>query len=251
MPGAPAVGLPSCTTPGAMDWGALSFLAEPWFVIPWYVIGVAGAVWVVLDARRDPHRVERPYPRPLQGAWPVVVVFFSVIGLLLYVVTARPRGAGFHTRPPSTFRAVTDSVVHSVGGDGLGIITAMLVARALDFTFWPEFWLEYAVGFAVGCLAFQYATMRTVAAPTKALWMAARAEWFSMMTVMAGMGLVIGVVMPLVVGEQPRPDTWAFWGFTALGLLVASVVTYPMNWALVRIHYKRGWAAGRRERESQ
>lgn len=47
--------------------------------------------------------------------------------------------------------------------------------------------------------------------------MAGHAEWFSMMTVMAGMGAVMAYVTPVVVGQQPAPDTYAFWGFSALG----------------------------------
>ena len=63
-----------------------------------------------------------------------------------------------------------------------------------------------------------------------------------MMTVMAGMGAVMGYVTPLVVGEQPDAHTFAFWGFGALGLLVGYVATYPMNWWLVKIGWKHGMA---------
>ncbi len=39
------------------------------------------------------------------------------------------------------------------------------------------------------------------------LWKAGRAEFFSMMTVMLGMGLVMYFVTPAVVGESPDPTT--------------------------------------------
>ena len=76
--------------------------------------------------------------------------------------------------------------------------------------------------------------------PLQALWMGGRAEFFSMMTVMAGMGAVMVFVTPRVVGEQPLPATFAFWGFGALGLFIGFLVTYPMNWILVRMGWKHG-----------
>ena len=74
----------------------------------------------------------------------------------------------------------------------------------------------------------------------RAIWHAGRAEFFSMITVMVGMGLVMRFVTPAAVGHRPDPWEWAFWSFGALGLLVGAVCTYPMNWWLVR----RGWKHG-------
>lgn len=229
-----------------LDW--LSFLAEPWFVIPWYAIGVAGALWVLYDE----YRVNTTLPAAIKWAFPIIVVFFSVIGLALYVWSARPSGidekqgqekkqAYKQEVASSMFSKVTGSVIHCVGGDGLGIITAMVIARIANFSFWQEYWFEYAVGFAFGWFIFQYKAMRMMASlAAEALWMGGRAEFFSMMTVMAGMGLVMGAVTPLVVGEQPDPNTFGFWGFAALGLLVGFVATYPMNYWLVKIGWKHG-----------
>lgn len=120
-------------------------------------------------------------------------------------------------------------------------MTAMVVARLINMSFWQEFWFEYAVGFAFGWFIFQYKAMSKMTDSTlQALWMGGRAEFFSMITVMAGMGAVMGFVTPLVVGEQPQPDTFAFWGFAALGLFVGYIVTYPMNWGLVQMGWKHG-----------
>ncbi len=67
-----------------------------------------------------------------------------------------------------------------------------------------------------------------------------RAEFFSMITVMLGMGLVMYYVTPAVVGEQPLPNTYAFWTFGSLGLFVGFIFTLPMNWWLVSIGWKHG-----------
>jgi hypothetical protein len=128
-----------------------------------------------------------------------------------------------------------------VAGDGLGIMTAMVIARAMQLTFWQEFWFEYLVGFLFGWLIFQYKSMRMMSdSAAQALWMAFRAEFFSMLTVMGGMGAVMTYVTPMVVGAQPGPLTFAFWGFGMLGLLVGYVFTFPMNWMLVKVGWKHG-----------
>ena len=230
-----------------IDLGYLAFLAEPWFVIPWYAIGFTGAVWVIHDTYRDNTQLNQP----LKWAWPIIGFFLSLIGLLLYVWTSRPPEIGrlegedekdaLEDYASSQFRKVTGSVIHCVGGDGMGIVTAMVIARLINMNFWEEFWFEYLVGFAFGWFIFQYAAMRKMAdGPLQALWMGGRAEFFSMLTVMTGMGAVMGFVTPLVVGEQPKPFTFAFWGFSSLGLLVGLLATYPMNWMLVKIGWKHG-----------
>lgn len=226
---------------------ALSFLAEPWFVITWYACGAAGAAWMIYDATH----ANQPLNTAVKAAWPIIILFFSVLGVALYLTTSRPSGIGsvkgeeaekkFKRYAQNRFRKVTAAVIHCVGGDGLGIMTAMVIARLINLNFWQEFWFEYAVGFAFGWFIFQYIAMSKMAdSPLKALWMGGRAEFFSMITVMAGMGAVMGYVTPLVVGEQPKPDTYAFWGFGALGLFVGFLATYPMNWVLVRMGWKHG-----------
>lgn len=228
---------------------ALSFLAQPAFVIAWYAVGALAAMWVV----RDEYTVNTAVPTALKWAWPIIVFFFSVVGLLLYGWACRPPGIAryegqakeqaFKRYAGTMGRKVTGSAIHCVGGDGLGIMTAMVLARAWRFSFWQEFWFEYAVGFAFGWFIFQYKAMRKMAdGPVMALMMGGRAEFFSMMTVMAGMGAVMAFVTPLVVGQQPPASTAAFWGFGALGLLVGFVTTYPMNYWLVKIQWKHGTA---------
>ncbi len=72
------------------------------------------------------------------------------------------------------------------------------------------------------------------------LWMGGRAEFFSMITVMAGMGLAMRLLTPALAGQPPQPDTAAFWMLGAIGLLAGFVLTYPMNVWLVSIGWKHG-----------
>ncbi len=231
-----------------MTWDDLTFLADPAFVIPWYVVGAAGAAFVAQDL----YRHNTPLKKAMKWAWPIVVFFFSVIGLALYFATARAPGVGRASSESekkklhddyerNMFRRVNGAVIHCVAGDGLGIMSAMIIARLAGMTFWQEFWFEYAAGFAFGWLIFQYQGMKMMTDSTlQALAMAFRGEFFSMLTVMGGMGAVMTFVTPAVVGAQPQPLTYAFWGFGMFGLLIGYVFTFPMNWMLIKVGWKHG-----------
>ena len=226
----------------------LAFLADPWFVVPWYIVGALCAAWMYRDLRT----VNTPLKQAIKWGWPIIAFFFSVVGLGLYFLTARAPGIQhassedekkkLHAQYQSAmWRRVNGAVIHCVAGDGLGIMTAMVIARIVQLTFWQEFWFEYAVGFAFGWFIFQLKAMKMMTDSLgKALAMAFRAEFFSMLTVMGGMGAVMAYLTPMVVGAQPKPDTAAFWGFGMLGLMVGYVFTFPMNWMLVKIGWKHG-----------
>lgn len=231
-----------------MDWNYLAFLAEPWFVLTWYGLAIPATLWVLYDV----YKVNRPLDTAMKWAWPILVFFFSLVGVVLYVKSSRPPGIGrikdrrdqqerFKEFVQAPFSKLTGAVSHCLGGDGLGIITAMVIARVSGMNFWQEFWFEFLAGYVLSWVIFQYKAMRKMTDSTlMALWMGGRAEIFTMMTAMTGMGAVMGYVTPMVVGEQPNPDTFAFWGFAAFGLLVGYLVTYPMSWMLVRMGWKHG-----------
>lgn len=231
-----------------MDLGFLSFLSEPWFVLTWYGLSVPSAIWVLYDG----YTANRHLNKAMKWAWPILILFFSVVGLALYIWSSRPPRIGqikndeankkaFHDYVQSPFSKLTGTVAHCVGGGGLGIITAMAVARLLDVSFWEEFWLMFLAGYVLSWLIFQYIAMRRMTdSRLMALWMGGRAEIFTMLTAMTGMGLFMGYVTPTVVGQQPDPSTYAFWGFAAFGLLAAFVVSYPMAWILIRMGWKHG-----------
>ncbi|MGE0653802.1 MAG: DUF4396 domain-containing protein, partial [Alphaproteobacteria bacterium] len=145
----------------------LGWMADPAFALPWFGVAVVCVAWVVYDS----NTANSSLNPPLKVCWPILIFFFSVVGLLLYLVSSRPPDIGrFHTRHQKmvrfteyskpTWRKVVASAAHCVGGDGLGIITAMAASRLIGLSFWPEFWLEYAVGFAFGWLIFQTWAMR-------------------------------------------------------------------------------------------
>ncbi len=231
-----------------MNFAFFAFLADPWFVVPWYTIGILGAAWMTYDMLV----VNKGINQPLKAAWPVLTLFLSVVAIALYWIAGRPRRVteadsdeekkeAFSQYVANDFSKTMGSLSHCVGGDGLGIITAMVGARLLGFSFWEEFWFEYLVGFAFGWFIFQIWSFVTMGnGYLMSLWKSFRAEFWSMLTVMIGMGLVMRMVTPHVVGEQPLPTTYAFWGFASLGLLVGLIATIPTNWILVKVGWKHG-----------
>lgn len=68
----------------------LRFLAQPVFVIPWYAAGAIAAVWVLYDT----FTANRHVTPALKAAWPIIALFFSEIGLALYVLSCRPKHIG-------------------------------------------------------------------------------------------------------------------------------------------------------------
>jgi len=242
-----------------MNWSFLWFVGEPWFVIPWYAVGALGALWVIYDLRVNNTVVKKA----IGWGWPIIVFFFSVIGLVLYFLTARAPGIAkiksqeekqrrHNQYEENMLRRVNGAVIHCVAGDGFGIMTGMVIARAGNFSFWQEFWFEYLVGYVIGWFIFQRQSMTMMTDKlVKQLAMAFRAEFFSMLTVMAGMGAVMTYVTPLVVTAQPKPLTSAFWGFGMLGLMVGYVMTFPMNWMMIKIGWKHGMGGqeGAKKRE--
>ena len=84
----------------------------------------------------------------------------------LYLIMSRPSDIGsyragrlkmerFTEYSKPRWRKVSTSAIHCVGGGGLGIMTAMVAARLWGFSFWQEFWFDYAVGYAFGWFIFQ------------------------------------------------------------------------------------------------
>jgi Domain of unknown function (DUF4396) len=231
-----------------IDWlSFFYFLTTGPFVLSWYVSGFILTLWIIYDVIY----VNTSVSKPLKVGWPIIVFFFSIIGLLLYLLTCRAPGMAnlkedkkkkiHHNYVTPVFNKVTGSVIHCVAGDGLGIMTAMVIGRYVGLNLWSEFTDEYIAGFFFGWILFQYPAMRSMGnSSVQALWKGGRAEFFSMITLMTGMSLTMKLVQPHIVPSTPLPDTYAFWGIASLALFIGTVVTYPMNWLLVSIGWKHG-----------
>lgn len=165
--------------------------------------------------------------------------WFVIPGLVVGVLGAG--WASFGRRTNTKNRAA----IHGLAGAGLGIIVAMAIARVLGFTLWQELWLQYAVGFAFGLAARLRAIPTATGSKLASLAMAVRSELFFVLSLMGGMGAVTTYVAPSVVGMQPHPLTYAFWGFGMLGLLAGWVLTLPTSWLMVKLGWTRGMGGPR------
>jgi hypothetical protein len=77
----------------SLNFNTLPFLQEPEFVTTWYVFGIFAAIWVAWDE----FKVNIHVNQALKYGWLIIVIFFSVIGLLLYLITCRPPGVERNT----------------------------------------------------------------------------------------------------------------------------------------------------------
>lgn len=224
-----------------LDLGFLYFLADPLFVVAWYLIGAVGAAWVWWDLRsRNPHPHE-----VLKRAWPVVVLFFSLPGLLLYV-RARPPGrlvgedAGrrYHAWASVPGRIRMSSAVISFAGAALGIVLTLTLGRLIGLGLWAQVWLALLVASGIAVWGFRRQVLQARGYSWRsAMGRALLSEVPTAIGVVAGMAVVSGWIEPRVVGAQPGPWTLAFWGFLVLGLAVGFVLAWPVNnWLL-----GRGW----------
>jgi hypothetical protein len=101
----------------------------------WYGFGAVAAVWIIYNT----FTANRHVMPALKAGWPIIALFFSVIGLLLYLASCWPPGIGqkhgeeakqaYTGFVADRWKKVLGSVIHCVGGDGLGIISAMVVTR--------------------------------------------------------------------------------------------------------------------------
>lgn len=140
----------------------LSFLAEPAFVIPWYAFGALAAAWVAQDL----HHVNTTLMKPMQWAWPIDY--------------ERAMPAGQRGRDPLRGRR-RPGCDDRHGGRARarhGLLAGVLVRIRRRFRH--------------GRFIFQYASMAmTTDNKLRALAVAFRAEFLSMLTVMGGMGAVM------------------------------------------------------------
>ena len=138
--------------------------------------------------------------------------------------------------------------MHCVAGDGIGIVAGAVVAAGLVLTFWPDFLLEYVLGFGFGWAFFQAFAMRDMAGGSylRSLRMTILPELLSMNLLMTGMVLTSRFAMKSVEGghDPTRPE---FWFIMSMALIAGFVCAYPINWWLVANHLKHGMLTVRKE----
>lgn len=210
----------------------------------WWILTAPSLLFVIIDIWRN-----TPESKVLKWAFVILTFFTGPLGAFFYVLGCREPLRGTHEQYVSArWRQVLGSTMHCVAGDGIGIIAGAAIGAGLAISFWPDFLLEYTVGFGFGWAFFQAFAMRDMAGGSylASLKMTFLPELLSMNLLMAGMLLTSRIGMGHVAqGENPaRPQ---FWFIMSMALIVGFVCAYPINWWLVANHMKHGMLTVRRE----
>ncbi len=203
----------------------------------WWILTVPSFLFVSIDIWRT-----TPEAKVLKWAFMILTAFLGPVAAFFYVLGCREPLRGTHEEYVSVrWRQVLGSTMHCAAGDGIGIIVGAAVGAGLALSFWPDFFLEYVLGFGFGWAYFQAFAMRDMAGGSyvASLKMTFLPELLSMNLLMTGMQLTTRFWMPHVAGgtEPSQPE---FWFIVSMALLVGFVFAYPINWWLVAHHMKHG-----------
>jgi hypothetical protein len=209
----------------------------------WWILTVPSFLFVAIDVWRTPAATV------LKWAFVILTAFTGPIGAFFYVLGCREPLDGAHEEYVSVrWRQVLGSTMHCAAGDGIGIIVGAAVGGGLALAFWPDFLLEYTLGFGFGWVYFQAFAMRYMAGGSyaKSLRMTFLPELLSMNLLMTGMLLTTRFSMQKIEGgdDPARPE---FWFIMSMALVVGFACAYPINWWLVAHHMKHGMLTVRKE----
>jgi hypothetical protein len=203
----------------------------------WWILAVPSFLFVVIDIWRT-----TPESPVLKWAFVILTAFTGPIGAFFYVVGCREPLRGTHADYVATrWRQVLGSTMHCVAGDGIGIVVGAALGGVLKLSFWPDFLVEYVLGFGFGWAFFQAFAMRDAAGGSyvKSLKMTFLPELLSMNLLMTGMLITSQFAMRRVAGSDD-PTRPQFWFIMSMALIVGFVCAYPINWWLVANHMKHG-----------
>ncbi len=206
-------------------------------MLAWYLLTIPSVIFVAVDIWRT-----TPEATVMKWAFVILTLFAGPIGAFFYVLGCREPLKGTHEQfVAARWRQALGSTMHCAAGDGVGIIAGAAIGAALTLAFWPDFLLQYVLGFGFGWAFFQAFAMRDMAGGSysRSLRMTFLPEFLSMNLLMAGMQLVSKLAMSKVAGaDDPAQPT--FWFIMSMALMVGFAFAYPMNWWLVANHMKHG-----------
>jgi hypothetical protein len=188
--------------------------------------------------------------RTMRWGWVLITLYTGVFALLAYLLLHRA-SAGETLEPP-LWEQTIESTIHCVAGDATGILFATVVTIWLGLPMSLEVIIEYAAGFAVGLFVFQALCMKPGGDGN--YWRTVKstllAQTLSMNVLMSGMIPVMVVLMSRDMSAM-EPSSVRFWGTMSLSLMVGTVMTYPVNWWLVKHGLKHGTGGEAQARQRQ
>lgn len=141
-------------------------------------------------------------------------------------------GHGAHSGHGATWAVAASATLHCLTGCAIGEILGMVVATALGWSNGPTLVLAVVLAFISGYALTLRGLRRAGVTWRDAVRLALAADTLSI----AVMELVDNGVVVLIPGAMDAGlATWLFWGSLAVSLLVAFVVTTPVNkWVIGR-----------------
>jgi hypothetical protein len=136
------------------------------------------------------------------------------------------------TRTDSGWRTAISATLHCLTGCAIGEVLGMVLATWWGWSTWPSVALAVALAFFFGYLLTMSSVLRSGLAFGAAVRVALAADTVSI----AVMEVVDNAVMVTVPGAMHAGlANWIFWAALAFSLLVAFVVTVPVNrWMIGR-----------------
>jgi len=207
----------------------------------WFALTALAVAYVAYDQfKAGPEQKEHSLAmRTMRWGWVLITLYTGVFALIAYWFLHRA-SAGETLEPP-LWEQTVESTIHCVAGDATGILFATVITIWLGLPMSLEVTIEYLAGFAVGLFVFQARCMMPSVAGR--YWRVVKstllAQTLSMNVLMAGMIPVMVVLMSRDMSAM-EPSSVRFWGTMSLALMVGTVMTYPVNWWLVKRGLKHG-----------
>ncbi|GIG00382.1 hypothetical protein Cci01nite_54750 [Catellatospora citrea] len=137
-----------------------------------------------------------------------------------------------HPAPAATWRMAASATLHCLTGCAIGEVLGMVIGTALGWTAGPTVVLSVALAFVFGYALTMRGVLRAGVGFQQALKIALAADTVSI----AVMELIDNAIMVGVPGAMDAGLTsWLFWAALAFSLLIAFVLTVPVNrWLIGR-----------------
>lgn len=225
----------------------------------WISIGVAigCAIVIAVDEMRRPQRMA-----VMNVVWPVTALYFSVFGLWAYFALgirksnsgSRPNSApgdsmnmGSDKDAPPTIAQVAVGTSHCGAGCTIADVGTEFAIAATGLVFfrsilWTGYILDFVAAWAVGIL-FQYFAikpMRDDLGRVGALWVAVKADTFSILAFQIGMYLFMALVhfQLFPAPHHLTPFDPRYWFMMQIAMVCGFATSFPMNRFLIKIGLK-------------
>ena len=227
--------------------------------LAWISIGIAffSAIVIAVD------EVRRPQAMGIMNVvWPVTALYFSVFGLWAYFALGIRKSAaamqqkaasggkmqmGGDPDAPPTVAQVAEGTSHCGAGCMIADVGTEFAIAAAGLTLfgsmlWAEYTLDFLVAWALG-IVFQYFAikpMRKDLSPGGAIWVAIKADTFSILAFQVGMYLFMALVYFKLfpAPHHLTPFDSRYWLMMQIAMICGFCTSFPMNRLLIALGLK-------------